>query len=134
MRTHACSLALGTADNREALLAAHGLDEDRWQAIDDAWQARLSAATDAITDEEPIPPFLAEYSAAMERARDREPEPMSFDRYIEATLRMRRGGDIVQELKQIGLTTDEYLRANRYWIQRMAKDGELSARFQAALD
>jgi hypothetical protein len=33
---------------RDAVLAAHGLDEGGWQAIDDAWQERFVDATRAV--------------------------------------------------------------------------------------
>ncbi|HEY2512404.1 MAG TPA: hypothetical protein VGI39_16165 [Polyangiaceae bacterium] len=118
---------------REEVLTAHGLDEARWQTIDDGWQARLSDALDQGTDEVPIPPFLAEFSRAMDRAQSDDSQPISFEKFVEATRIVRRGGDLTKTLLTLGLTTEEYVRGNRFWMQRMAKDDELSARFQGAL-
>jgi len=118
---------------REAVLEAHGLDETRWQAIDDLWQQRLSEAVDAVSDEQPVPPFLEQYSYAMDRAQADEPEPMTLDRFVAATRIARAGGDVAKALERIGITMGDYLRANRHFMQRMAKDEELADRFQRAL-
>ena len=119
---------------RDEVLATHGLDETRWQAIDDGWQARLSDAVDQGTDEVPVAPFLAEFSRAMDRAQSDDSQPISFEKYVEATRIVRLGGDVTRTLRQLGLTAEEYVRGNRFWMQRMAKDDELSARFQRALE
>ena len=119
--------------NREAVLEAHGLDEARWQAIDDGWQKRLSDAMDATTDEQPVPPFLEQYAHAMDRAQSEEVDVMPLDRFVAATRAVRAGGDVGRSLERLGLTMDEYLRAHRSFMQRMAKDDDLAARFQRAL-
>ncbi len=118
---------------REAVLQAHGLDETRWQAIDDAWQMRLSEAMDQVTDEQPVPPFLEQFSHAMDRAQSEESETMTLDRFVAATRVVRAGGDVGRALERLGLTMEDYLRANRYFMQKMAKDDDLAARFQRAL-
>jgi hypothetical protein len=129
------TVALGRAgDNRGAVLAAHGLDEARWEAIDDLWQARLSDAMDEITEDQPVPPFLAQFSRAMDRAQSDDTQVLSFERYAEVTRAVRQGGDVPRALQRLGVSTDEYLHANRYWMQRMADDDELSERFQRALE
>lgn len=128
------TVALGRAgENRQSVLAAHGLDEARWQAIDDAWQGRLSATLEDITDEQPVPAFLEQYSKAMDRAQSDDTQVISFERFVEATRAVRRGGEIARALERLGLTTDEYLHANRHWMQRMTKDEDLADRFQRAL-
>jgi hypothetical protein len=56
------ALAVALADprgDRAALLAAHGLDEEAWEAIDDAWQARVSEAGAEGDLAEGVPPFIA---------------------------------------------------------------------------
>ncbi len=118
---------------REKVLGSHGLDEAHWQAIDDHWQARLSRAMDEGTDEVPVAPFLDEFSRAMERAQVDDSQVMSLERFIEATRGVRQGGDVARALAILGLTQDEYLRANRHWMRRMAEDDELAATFQRAL-
>jgi hypothetical protein len=116
--------------DRATVLEAHGLDEGRWQAIDDLWQARLSDAMDQITDAAPVPPFIEQFSRAMDRAQSDDSQVIAFERYAEATRAVRRGGEVAKSHARLGLTTDEYLRANRYWVQRMAEDDELAAAFR----
>jgi hypothetical protein len=119
---------------RDAVLAAHGLDEGRWQEIDDAWQARLSEAMGAVGDDEGVPPLLAEYSAAMERAQADDSQVVPFERFVEATRAVRKGGgDVVKALERLGLSPDAYMRANRHWTQQMTRDEGLAERFRRAL-
>jgi hypothetical protein len=118
---------------RDAVLEANGLDETRWQAIDDGWQERLSDAMNEITDAQPVPPFLDQFSHAMDRAQSDEAETMTLDRFVMATRAVRAGGNVEKALARLGLTMDEYLTANRYFLQKMAKDDELAASFQRAL-
>jgi hypothetical protein len=58
---------------------------------------------------------------------------MTLDHFVTATRVARAGGDVAKTLDRLGLTMDDYLRANRHFMQRMAKDEELAARFQRAL-
>jgi hypothetical protein len=128
------SVALGRAgEARDAVLSAHGLDEAAWQAIDDAWQARLSEAMDQVSDEIPVPPFIDQFSRAFDRAQSDDSQVMNLERYIEATRIVRKGGDPTKGLERMGLTVDAYLQANRHYMQRMAQDEELAAAFQSAL-
>ncbi|MGH7296084.1 MAG: hypothetical protein ACRELB_14170 [Polyangiaceae bacterium] len=128
------TIALGRAGPaRRGVLAAHGLDEDRWQQIDDAWQARLSDAMDQGTDEVPVAPFLEQFARAMDRAHSDDSQVMSLERFVQATRIVRLGGDVAKGLESVGLTVDAYLQANRHWMQRMAQDDDLAASFQRAL-
>jgi hypothetical protein len=128
------TVALARAgEHRGAVLAEHGLDEARWAAIDDMWQARLSEAMDQGTEEMPVPPFLQEFSHAMERAQTETVEPMPLQRFAEATRAVRRGGEVVKSLERLGLTPDDYLRANHYWTRRMVEDEQLAEAFRRAL-
>jgi hypothetical protein len=118
---------------RAEVLAAHHLDEKRWQCIDDLWQAKLSDAMEAGTDEVPIPPFLEQYSRAMDRAQSDDSQVISLERFAEATRAVRQGGDVSLALDRLRLTYDDYLRANHYWMQRMAQDEDLAETFRRAL-
>ena len=120
----------GAGPRRDEVLAANGLEEDRWQAIDDAWQARLSAAMDAVTDQDPVPAFIDEYSRAMERARLAGPQPVPFEVYVAATRALRTSADPTVALQQLGMTLADYARANAYWLRRMIDDDDLAQRFQ----
>ena len=128
------TVALARAGSkRDAVLALHGLDENRWQAIDDLWQARLSDALEAGTDEVPVQPFLEQFSRAMDRAQSDDSQVMSLERFADATRAVSRGGDVSKALEHLGLTPDDYLHANHYWMQRMAQDDELAETFRRAL-
>ncbi|HEY3818791.1 MAG TPA: hypothetical protein VGL81_16585 [Polyangiaceae bacterium] len=128
------TVALSRAgEKREAVLTAHGLDEDRWQAIDGLWQARLSDAMEQGTDEQPIPPFLQEFSRAIDRAQSDDSGVIALERFAEATRAVSQTGDVVKALERLGLTIDEYMHANHYWVQRMAKDDDLAETFRRAV-
>jgi hypothetical protein len=128
------TVALARAGSkRDAVLGLHGLDENRWQAIDDLWQARLSDALEAGTEEVPIQPFVEQFSRAMDRAQSDDSQVMSLERFADATREVSRGGDVSKALERLGLTPDDYLHANHYWMQRMAQDDELAETFRRAL-
>ena len=124
------SLADPEAD-RAAVLAAYGLDEASWEPTDAAWQARLSAAAEAIDGEEPTaPPLLVAFAEAFAAAqRAQAQELLSFERYVELTRVVTRGGPIGEELKRRRVTLPEYLRAHEHWMRRMAEDPALAERF-----
>jgi hypothetical protein len=128
------TVALARAGVKRAdVLAAHHLDESRWESIDGLWQARLSDAMDAGTDAVPIPPFLEQYSRAMDRAQSDDSLVIPLERFADATRAVRQGGDVTLALERLGVTYDDYLRANHYWMQRMAVDEELEETFRRAL-
>jgi hypothetical protein len=127
------TLADPAVDRAEALFA-HGLDEDSWEAIDAEWQRRLSAAADAATEDEPAPPLLlafAEAFASAQRAGART--VLSFERYLEVTRVIGRGGAVGEEMKRLQVTLAEYLRAHEHWMREMAADPALSERFTRAI-
>jgi hypothetical protein len=128
------TVALARAGAKRAeVLAAHHLDESRWASIDGLWQARLSDAMEEGTDAVPIPPFLEQYSRAMDRAQSDDSLVISLERFAEATRAVRLGGDVTTALERLGLTYDEFLRGNHYWMQRMAQDEALAETFRLAL-
>ncbi len=120
--------------DRERVLAARGLDEDRWAEIDARWQDRLSRAMDEESDG--VPPLVAAYAAAFERARAaqrRDAAVISIERFAEATREIQRRGDPTAALAHVGVSLQEFLRANEHWTRRMLEDPELFARFRAVL-
>jgi hypothetical protein len=129
------TLAAELADprvDRRAVLAARGLDEDAWEALDDAWQARLEAADAA--DDDGVPPLIAAHAEAFARAqRARVGEILPFERFVAAARELRRGGDLASTLRRLELTLDTYLAAQGHWTARLLEDEELSARFDRAM-
>lgn len=127
----AASLADPAAD-RAALLAAHGLDEDAWDALDDTWQARLSAADEADTDG--VPPLVAAYAEAFARAqRERAQSALSFERFIEVARAMQRGTDLATVLRRLDVSLLDFLSAQRRFTEAMLADEALAERFRRAM-
>jgi hypothetical protein len=130
--TLAARLADQGAD-RGALLAQHGLDEDGWEALDDAWQARIFAPEEDGDDG--IPPLIAAYSDAFARAqRARSGREVTFERFVDATLALREGTEMTVVLARLGVTLDEFLAAQMHWTEAMLADDELAARFTRAME
>jgi hypothetical protein len=129
----AAALSDPNAD-REALLAAHGLDEDTWDALDEAWQDRLSEADAGDDETEGVPALVAAYAEAFARAHTaRARSELPFERFLEAARAMRRGVDMTTVLKRLDLTLEDFLSAERRWTQAMLADEALAARFRRAM-
>jgi hypothetical protein len=123
--------------DRAALLGEHGLDEDGWEEIDDAWQARLSEAADAIGDEDALPPLVQEHAEAFARAqaeRAAAGAPLTLERFIEITLDIKRGHDVQHALKRNGTSLQDYLRAEQHWLKKMMENPSLQAQFHKAME
>ena len=119
--------------DRAAALAARGLDEDAWDEIDDAWQARLSEAEAEDATSDGVPPLVAAHAEAFARAqRARVRDVLPFERFVTAARALRRGGDLASTLRRLDLTLDAYLAAQAHWTARMLEDDALFARFEHA--
>lgn len=132
----AVRLAEPDADRTE-LLATQGLDEDSWDEIDDAWQARLSEAVDAMGDVDTVPPLVQEHAEAFAKAQAERVSggaPLTFERFIEVTVEIQRGHDIQHVLKRNGTTLHDYLRAEHHWLKQMMDDAALQTRFHRAME
>jgi len=129
------SAALAEPDvDREAVLAARGLDEAAFAEIDRACQDALSRAMEA--DDDGVPPLLAAYAEAFGRARARlaaDAGVISIERFGDATREISRRGDPVPTLGRLGISLADFLRANEHWTRRMLEDPALLARFRARL-
>lgn len=122
--------------DRDALLAEHGLTEDAWDEIDDAWQARLSEAIDAMGDADAVPPLVQEHAEAFAKAqaeRVTPGDPLPFERFVAVTLDVQRAHDVEHVLQRNGTTLHDYLRAQQHWLKVMMDDAALTARFHQAM-
>lgn len=129
----AAALAEPSAD-RAAVLAARELDEEGWSALDRLFQDRLSRAMD--DDGDGVPPLIAAYAAAFARARAAQAgdaEVISLERYADATREIQRRGDPLPALARVGVTLEQFLRANEHWTRRLLADPELARRFRGRL-
>jgi hypothetical protein len=117
---------------RDALLAEHGLDEDAWDALDDAWQAELSRSLEAESDD--LPAEVIAYADAFARAqRDAPGRLLSIELFAACTRALRGARDPKRALEKQGVTLGEYLKANQHWSPQLAKDAALAARFRNAM-
>jgi hypothetical protein len=119
-------------DRRGEVLARHGLDEDAWEAADDAWQATLSAALD--DDGDGPSQVLSDYAAAYERAQIELAVPMRLETFATVTRLLAAAQDLPRALAQANVTLAAYLRACGHYARRMAEDPELARRFEDLVD
>jgi hypothetical protein len=120
-------------DAREAVLAHHGLDEARWEAIDNDWQSQLSEAMDQEPDDDGIPEILSLYAAAYENAQRSIASPISLDQFAMVTRLLDASGDVRASLSKVGVTLADYVRGSEHWTRQLAGDPELERRFREVL-
>lgn len=118
-----------TGDAREEILAHHGLDEARWEAIDNYWQARLSEAMEQEPDDDSIPEIISMYAAAYEGAQRSMASPISLDQFAMVTRLLDASGDVRASLSKVGVTLADYVRGSEHWTRQLAKDPDLERRF-----
>lgn len=121
------------AVDRAAILETHGLDEERWETLDNAWQARISADEDACADN--IPPMLAAYAEAFARAQRARQKTalLPFEKFIELVRALRQGGDAAATLQRFGTTFPAFLASQQHWMDQMMKDDALAERWRRAM-
>ncbi|AKT37023.1 hypothetical protein [Chondromyces crocatus] len=118
--------------NRAAILSAHGLDEAGWEALDDAWQARI--AEEDEEDEAGIPRLMAAYADAFVQAqRARAKTVLSFERFIEVARVLQRTDDAPKALARMGLTLADVMASQHHWTARMMEDDALATQFRHAM-
>lgn len=130
---------------RDGVLAAHGLDEASWEALDERWDARLDAAPAAT--EESVPPLVERHARAF-AARQREldaaaparaqgsPDPAGGLELRELAIALRiaqRGGRVDEALAARGWTAQTLTAATGRWARQIASQPELAAALMAAL-
>lgn len=120
-----------SADDRAEVLARHGLDERAWDAIDAAWQERLSAALD--DDGDGVPEIISRYAAAYEAAQRASGPLISLEQFARVTRLLQASGDVRAALARAGVTMAAYVRGSEHWSGRIAGDPELERRFEDAL-
>jgi hypothetical protein len=120
-------------DARREILARHGLDEARWDAIDAAWQAQLSEAMEQDADGEGIPEILSRYAAAYEVAQRSISPPISLDQFAQVMRLLDTSDDVHASLAKVGVTLADYVRGSEHWTRQLAGDPELERRFHDVL-
>lgn len=114
-------------DDREPVLARHGLDEASWDALDTRWQDELSAALDP--DDDGVPEVVSRYVAAYEAAQRAIAPPITLEQFAQVTRLLSASGDVRAALAKVGVTMADYVRASEHWTRQIAGDEELERRF-----
>jgi hypothetical protein len=122
----AADLARGR-DRGEAL-AAHGLDEERFDALEERALAAMAADDDA---QDGIPEPIAQFDAALRVAHAPEPHDVpSLEDFVRALMVAQEGGKVHERLAERGLSLELLLRGSGYYTPKLVSDPELARRFQ----
>ena len=122
-----------TGDARDEVLARHGFDEARWEAIDTLWQNRLSEAMDQDPEDDSVPEILVAYSAVYHAAQRSFAPPITLDQFAMVTRLLDASGDVRASLAKVGVTLADYARGSEHWTRQLAGDAELERRFHEVL-
>lgn len=117
---------------RASVLARHGLDEDSWHQIDDAFQDRLSEAMDTY-DGDGVPELVARYAKAYEDAQREGGPVMSIETFARVMKILEATSDLRAALARSGTTLSEYVRATEHYSRRFAHEPELAEAYEEAL-
>jgi hypothetical protein len=106
-------------------MASHGLDEGSWEAIEDAWQERLTAAEEAHGDADGVPDLLVRYAQTFARAQAERGDVLPLDRFIRCLAAAKTATDLPHALAKLGVTLAQFLRSNQHWMAKAQEDPEL---------
>ncbi|NUP07566.1 MAG: hypothetical protein HOW73_16075 [Polyangiaceae bacterium] len=122
-------IAAGTP--RDEAIAARGLSEAAFDEIEQAVEAEFSKAMEH--DGPTVPPFFQRYEAAVRdaQARARTSRTVSLEDFARGVAAIQRQGDPVAALERVGLTPTDLVSALGHWGDKLAKDPELAATFEA---
>ncbi len=117
------ALEVARDGEREHVLASHGLDEARFDALGRVVEASLEQAIEASNDG--VPKLVAAFDRALRAARVRSAgtaEVLSTERYAEAVRALRSGGDPRDALARLGLDATSLSRAAAHHQARAGDD------------
>lgn len=120
-----------SGERRADVLAEHGLDEEGWAAIDDAWQERLSAAMD--DEGTGGPTLIGQFDDAYSRAQAAPSLRLTLEQFAQVTRWGRETGDLVAALAQLGATTQDYVAATAHYSRRIATEPGTREAFERAM-
>jgi hypothetical protein len=122
---------IATGRARHEVLAAHGITEDAFGALERSVEEEFSKAM--AHEGDTVPPFFQAYEAAIRRAQEktRTGEPPSLEQFARGVAAIQRPGDPVRALERLGLKPADIVQALGHWGQQLAKDPEIAARFEA---
>ncbi|MFT3772981.1 MAG: hypothetical protein QM820_46960 [Minicystis sp.] len=118
-------------DARGVVLARHGLDEARWDAVDTYWQAQISAALDQ--EDDGVAEIISAYAAAYEAAQRALAPPISIEQFAMVTRLLQTSGDLRAALAKVGVSLADYVRGTEHWSRQLATDPDVERRFDDVL-
>lgn len=121
------------SERTSVILTSHSLDEPRWEAFEQAWEARLSEALDTESADNAPPLLVTDYSDAFQRALARHAgAPLDFERFLALLGELRRGQPLPGALARARVTLACFLSAQSYWTREATNDATLAARLFGA--
>ncbi len=120
---------LARGRDRAETLAAYGLDEQSFDALEDRALALM-----AVEDDHPttgVPEAVARFDAVLRaKAQATSDGVPSFEDFVRALMIAQEGGKVHERLAEHGLSIELLLRGSAYYTPRLATDPELARRFQ----
>lgn len=124
--------ALARERPRAEVLAACGLSEEAFEALEQGVEAELDRAMES--DEDGVPAFVLAYERAMHEAQTRTDghgRELSLDDLARAVRAIEQGGDLSVTFRKLGCSAGDVARAAGAMGERLAKDQDLAVRFEA---
>jgi hypothetical protein len=113
----------------ESVLSGFGMTLEDWDALEERCDATL--CSEEITEDE-ILGHLGKLAQGLQPKTSASHAPsIDFETWLRITRSCQRGTPILPLLAQSQVTLEEYLTAQTYWLQRLAKDPELQLRYQS---
>lgn len=113
----------------DTVLASFGLTEVEWDALEDACDARLNSEDN---DDEKTLGYLGQIAQGLHATNTSIVEPgVDFDTWLAVTRACRTGAQFEAQLATRKIALQDFLSAQAYWIQRMAGDPALLARYRS---
>jgi hypothetical protein len=122
---------IGAGKPRGEVLAAHGLDEVRFEAIE---KAAFADVGEGVTDAPVIPEADLRLDRAFREARDRSSDALlSIEEFARAAAVAQEGVQVSERLTKMGVSLQTFLKASGHYAPRLAREPELAARFNEVL-
>ncbi|HMA92489.1 MAG TPA: hypothetical protein VKP30_07375 [Polyangiaceae bacterium] len=113
----------------DTVLARFGLTEAEWDALEDACDARLNSEDN---DDEKTLGYLGQIAQGLHANHSSTDEPgIDFDTWLAVTRACRTGAQFEAQLATRKIALQDFLSAQAHWIQRMAGDPALLARYRS---
>jgi hypothetical protein len=106
-------------ERRTATLSRHGFDENRWTVEERGWLERISEATMA-GDTELVMAYGERFVTAQDALATEQELGRTLADYLDISDELQRDPDLAAVLGRHGLTTPQWMRLERRWIQAAA--------------